>query len=73
VGTRDGSVVAAGPGETVTCDPGVPPWRGATTSTLAVHIALVVASETHDGTDWCEPVDDEQYEAANHTTGPQWS
>ena len=65
VGTRDGSVVAARPGETVTCEPGVEHWHGATTNTLAVHIALVVASETHDGTDWLEPVTDEHYAAAN--------
>lgn len=64
VGTRDGSVVAARPGETVTCDPGVEHWHGATASTLAVHIAAVVASESHSGTDWLEAVSEEVYAAA---------
>ncbi len=58
VGTRDGAVVAARAGETVTCDPAVEHWHGATAHTLMAHIALVVASEMHDGTDWLEAVDD---------------
>lgn len=64
VGTRDGDVVAARPGETVTCDPGVEHWHGATSSTLAVHIAAVVAGAARPGTDWNEPVTDSQYDAA---------
>ena len=64
VGTRDGLVVAARPGETVSCDPGVDHWHGATTSTLAVHIAMVTAPADRDGTDWFEPVGDDVYAAA---------
>ncbi|MDG3013692.1 cupin domain-containing protein [Speluncibacter jeojiensis] len=64
VGTRDGTVVAARPGETVTCDPGVEHWHGATSGTLAVHIAAVVAGEGHGGTDWFEAVSAEDYDAA---------
>lgn len=64
VGTRDGEVVAARPGETVHCDPGVEHWHGATAQTLAVHVAMVVAGADHDGTDWHEPVADDAYVAA---------
>jgi quercetin dioxygenase-like cupin family protein len=64
VGTRDGSVVAARAGETVSCDPAVEHWHGATADTLAVHVALVVASADHDGTDWLEPVADDIHATA---------
>jgi quercetin dioxygenase-like cupin family protein len=56
VGTRDGTVIRARPGETVACPPGVDHWHGAAPDTLAVHIAMVVASRDHNGTDWLEPV-----------------
>ncbi|WP_018178040.1 (R)-mandelonitrile lyase [Jongsikchunia kroppenstedtii] len=64
VGTRDGAVIAAHGGETVSCDPNVEHWHGATASNLAVHIAIVEASADHDGTDWLEPVTEEEYAAA---------
>jgi quercetin dioxygenase-like cupin family protein len=64
VGTRDGAVIAARPGETVSCDPGVEHWHGATAQTLAVHVAIVVADAEHNGTDWLEPVHDDVYTAA---------
>jgi quercetin dioxygenase-like cupin family protein len=66
VGTRDGTVVRARAGETVTCTPGVDHWHGATSDTLMVHVAMVVASASHDGTDWLEPVSDREYLAAPH-------
>lgn len=62
--TRDGSVVQARAGETVRCPPGVDHWHGATPDTLAVHVAMVVASAQRAGTDWFEPVTDEEYAAA---------
>jgi len=64
VGTRDGEVIAARPGETVHCDPDVEHWHGATAANLAVHVAIVVASADHPGTDWHEPVADDVYAAA---------
>lgn len=67
VGTRDGTVVAARPGETVHCDPAVEHWHGATENTLAVHVAMVVAAADHDGTDWLEPVTAADYTAADYT------
>ncbi len=71
VGTRDGSVVAARPGETVGCDPGVEHWHGATASTIAVHIAAVVGTAHHAGTDWNEPVTDTEYAAAQSAVNRQ--
>ena len=64
VGTRDGTVIRARAGETVACAPGVDHWHGAAPDTLAVHIAIVVASSDHSGTDWLEPVTDQTYLAA---------
>jgi quercetin dioxygenase-like cupin family protein len=61
VGTRDGAVIRARAGETVACPPGVDHWHGAAPDTLAVHIAMVVASSDHDGTDWLEPVAEQTY------------
>jgi quercetin dioxygenase-like cupin family protein len=61
VGTRDGTVVRARAGETVTCPPGEDHWHGASPDTLAVHIALVVASSDHEGTRWLEPVTEATY------------
>jgi quercetin dioxygenase-like cupin family protein len=61
VGTRDGTVIRARAGETVACPPGVDHWHGAAPDTLAAHIAMVVASSDHDGTDWLEPVTDQTY------------
>lgn len=64
VGTRNGDVVAARPGETVHCEPGVEHWHGATDQTFAVHVAIVVANADHDGTDWHESIADDVYAAA---------
>ena len=58
VGTRDGTVIQARAGETVDCPPGEEHWHGAAPDTIAVHIAIVVASSEHTGTDWLEPVAD---------------
>lgn len=64
VGTRDGNVVRASAGQTVKCPPGEEHWHGATDSTLMAHIAMLVGDETSDGTNWLEPVTDEQYAQA---------
>jgi quercetin dioxygenase-like cupin family protein len=61
VGTRDGTVIRARAGDAVACPPGADHWHGAAHDILAVHIALVVASGEHDGTDWLEPVTDATY------------
>lgn len=64
VGTRDGNIIRARAGDTVACPPRADHWHGAGPDTLAVHIAIVVASSNHDGTDWLEPVTEQAYAAA---------
>jgi quercetin dioxygenase-like cupin family protein len=64
VGTRDGVILEAHPGETVICPPDEEHWHGATTEQFMEHLALW---ET-DGSDkpettWLEPVTEEQYSA----------
>lgn len=71
VGTRDGTVIRARAGETVTCSPGEDHWHGASPDTLAVHIALVVASGDHSGTDWLEPVTEATYLACTNARDGQ--
>lgn len=71
IGTRDGTIVRARAGETVTCPPGEDHWHGASPDTLAVHIALVVASSEYDGTDWLEPVSEATYLACANVRDSQ--
>ncbi|MGV9711451.1 (R)-mandelonitrile lyase [Gordonia sp. NPDC003424] len=64
VGTRDGVVFAARPGETITCPPGEEHWHGATEEQFMEHIAIWEG----DGTDtpettWLEAVTPDQYGA----------
>jgi quercetin dioxygenase-like cupin family protein len=70
IGTRDGVVIEAYPGETVTCPPNEDHWHGATSEQFMEHLALWEG----DGTDapettWLEPVTDEQYSTAPTRTG----
>ena len=41
--------------------PGEKHWHGATPGTYMVHMAVNVANTTDGGTDWLEPVTDEEY------------
>ncbi|MEV0109304.1 cupin domain-containing protein [Nocardia sp. NPDC050799] len=62
IGTRDGTVLEAHPGRTVTCPPGEEHWHGAAPGRFTEHLALWEG--TADGTEettWNEPVTDEQY------------
>ena len=62
VGSRDGAIIEAHPGETVTCPPNEEHWHGATTDQFMEHLALweTDGSDTPETT-WLEPVTDEQY------------
>jgi quercetin dioxygenase-like cupin family protein len=65
LGTRDGAVIVARPGQVVYTPPGEEHWHGAARGTFMVHIALYESTE--DGGDearWLEHVTDEQYKAA---------
>ncbi|GGW72924.1 cupin domain-containing protein [Streptomyces caelestis] len=62
IGTRDGTVFEAHPGETVACPPNEEHWHGATPDRFMEHIALWEG--TGDGTPettWAEPVTDRHY------------
>ncbi|MFK4110955.1 cupin domain-containing protein [Streptomyces sp. NPDC002176] len=62
VGTRDGVVLAARPGETVTCPPGEEHWHGAAPDTFMEHLALWEgAGNGTPETVWREAVTEEQY------------
>ncbi|MFB6892110.1 cupin domain-containing protein [Kitasatospora sp. NPDC056327] len=62
VGTRDGVVFEARPGELVVCPPGEEHWHGAAPDRFMEQLAMWEG--TVDGspeTTWLEPVTDEQY------------
>ncbi|MDT7596480.1 MAG: hypothetical protein QOJ06_2026 [Pseudonocardiales bacterium] len=40
VGTRDGTIIEAHPGETVTCPPGEEHWHGAAPDRFMEHLAM---------------------------------
>ncbi len=62
VGTRDGRIFEARPGDTVNCPGGEDHWHGAASDTFMQHL---VVSDTGDGSvpsvDWLEAVTDAQY------------
>jgi quercetin dioxygenase-like cupin family protein len=54
-------VVEIGPGDVVYFAPGEKHWHGAGPDTFMVHMAINPANTTGGGTDWMEPVTDEEY------------
>jgi quercetin dioxygenase-like cupin family protein len=63
-GTEDGPVVEIEAGDVVFFAPGERHWHGAGPDTFMIHIAITPAIGTEGGTDWLEPVEDEDYERA---------
>lgn len=61
VGTENGPVVEVGPGDLVYFAPGERHWHGAGPETYMVHVAITPAISTAGGTEWLEPVTDEEY------------
>ena len=61
VATRDGAVIQIRPGDTVYTPPGEEHWHGATADNLMCHLAMLEGTTDGDGTNWLEPVTDEQY------------
>ncbi|MFI9832720.1 cupin domain-containing protein [Streptomyces sp. NPDC051913] len=62
IGTRDGTVFEAHPGQTISCPPHEEHWHGAAPGRFMEHIAMWEGKG--DGTDettWSEPVTDAQY------------
>ncbi|GAA1373666.1 (R)-mandelonitrile lyase [Streptomyces beijiangensis] len=69
IGTRDGTVLEAHPGQTVTCPPGEEHWHGATPEFFMEHLALWEG--LGDGTPetaWLEPVAEDQYNGPRTST-----
>ena len=59
---REGDpVVEIGPGDVVYLAPGEKHWHGAGPQTFMVHVAINPAANSDGGTDWMEPVTDEEY------------
>ncbi|TGB10297.1 cupin domain-containing protein [Streptomyces sp. MZ04] len=66
IGTRDGTVIEAHPGETVTCPPGEEHWHGAAPDRFMQHLALWEGTgDDRPETVWLEKVTDATY------TGPR--
>jgi quercetin dioxygenase-like cupin family protein len=65
VGTRDGTVIRMRPGDTIYTPPGEEHWHGATADNFMCHLAMLEGTGDGDPTTWLEPVNDEQYTAAN--------
>ncbi len=54
-------IVEIAPGDVVYFAPGEKHWHGAGPDTFMVHVAVNPAINTDGGTDWLEPVTDEEY------------
>jgi quercetin dioxygenase-like cupin family protein len=64
LGTRNGHVIVARPGQVVYTPPGEEHWHGATPENFMAHIALYEGAAEGDGATWLEHVTGEQYDAA---------
>jgi quercetin dioxygenase-like cupin family protein len=65
VATRAGTVIRMRPGDTVHTPPGEEHWHGAAETNFMCHLALLEGTGDSDGTTWLEPVNHDQYQAAN--------
>lgn len=63
IGTRDGTVIRATPGETVYTPPGEEHWHGATPTDFMEHLAMLEnADDPAATTAWFEHVTDDDYQ-----------
>jgi quercetin dioxygenase-like cupin family protein len=66
IGTRDGTVIRATPGQTIYTPPGEEHWHGATPEDFMEHLAMLENADGSDAHDrWYEHVTDEDYTAAS--------
>ena len=64
IGTRDGTVVTARPGDTISTPPGEEHWHGATPQDFMEHLAMLEnGDDPATTTRWLEHVDDARYGA----------
>ena len=61
-GREDGLVEEVSAGDTVCFAPGERHWHGAAPDSYMVHVAINPAASSGGGTEWLEPVTDEEYE-----------
>ena len=59
----NGPAVEVGPGDVVCFAPNEKHWHGAAPEAFMVHVAINPAASTDGGTEWMEPVTEEEYEA----------
>ena len=65
IGTRDGTVVRATPGETIYAPPGEEHWHGATEDDFMEHLAMLENGDDPAATtNWLEHVSDDDYRRA---------
>ena len=64
IGTRDGTVITARPGDTISTPPGEEHWHGATPQDFMEHLAMLEnGDDPATTTVWLEHVDDARYGA----------
>ncbi|MEU4383943.1 cupin domain-containing protein [Promicromonospora sp. NPDC023805] len=69
IGTRDGNVIRATPGQTIYTPPGEEHWHGAAPDRFMEHLAMLEnADDPATTTTWLEHVTDDDYTRADHTT-----
>jgi quercetin dioxygenase-like cupin family protein len=61
VGDESGAVFDVSEGDTVCFAPGERHWHGAAPDSFMIHIAVNPASSSDGGTEWMEPVGEEEY------------
>jgi quercetin dioxygenase-like cupin family protein len=60
--TDGGPLIEFDPGDVVSFAPNEKHWHGAAPDSFMVHLAINPAASSDGGTEWLEPVSDEQYE-----------
>jgi quercetin dioxygenase-like cupin family protein len=69
IGTRDGTVIEAHPGDTIHTPPGEEHWHGATSDRFMTHLAMWEgAGDGSPETTWLEKVDDAEYNSPSSST-----
>ncbi|GAB3397889.1 cupin domain-containing protein [Humibacter soli] len=70
IGTRDGTVIRALPGDTVYTPPGEEHWHGASSERFMAHLAMFEAGDDPaTSTVWLEHVSDDDYREADRGSG----